>query len=334
MGNPVLVEAFRGGIVESRHCGAAAVVDADGGLMFARGDIEAPVFPRSAIKAMQAVPLVEGGGADRLGLSDEDLALCCASHSGEPRHVEGVRALLAKVGLGEGALACGVQWPLKGGAARALARAGGKPGAFHNNCSGKHAGMLCFACASGLPTEGYVQPGHGVQLAVRDALERTMGVSLARAPMGIDGCSIPAFAMPLKALAHGFARLATGIGLDTAHAAAGRRLAAAAMAHPMLVGGEGRFDSALMAAAPGAVFVKSGAEGVYCAASPKLGLGFAVKVDDGASRGAEIAMAALLARFGGLDEAKFAPFTRHVLANWAGVAVGEVAPAAALGDNA
>ena len=166
MSNPVLVEVMRGALVESRHRGAAAVVDADGSMVLAVGDVAAPVFPRSAIKALQALPLVEEGAADRYNFGDEELALACASHSGEPAHVAGVERMLARAGLDLSALRCGTHWPMSQAAAYALARSG-MPSALHNNCSGKHAGFLCLACAMNAATGDYFRPEHPVQRQVR-----------------------------------------------------------------------------------------------------------------------------------------------------------------------
>ncbi|HXT07799.1 MAG TPA: asparaginase [Roseiarcus sp.] len=327
--NPIVVEATRGGRVESAHRGAGAVVDGDGALVFAFGDIERPVFPRSAVKAMQALALIESGAADRFGLTAQELALACASHSGEAGHVAGAAAMLAKAGLGEDALACGAHWPLSAEATRALARQGREPTPLHNNCSGKHAGFLCVACALGAPSEGYEAPGHVVQREVKAALESVCGEKLDETRRGLDGCSIPTYAISLQALARGFARMATGRGLAVQRAAAARRLLAAISAHPFLVAGTGRFDTRAMHLLGGAAITKTGAEGVFCAALPQLGLGLAVKADDGAGRAAEVMIAALISRFIETPEG-FAALTRPKLANWRGAEVGEIRPAGLL----
>src|ERR1700744_4097971 len=166
MANPAVVEATRGPLVESSHRGAGAVVDADGRVVMAFGDAERPVYPRSAVKALQALPVVESGAADRLGLSDEEIALSCASHSGSEDHVATARAMLAKVGYDERVLECVVHWPLGEVEARALARSGRTPTALHNNCSGKHAGFVCLSCRMEVDPKGYVAPDHAVQLEV------------------------------------------------------------------------------------------------------------------------------------------------------------------------
>jgi L-asparaginase II len=330
MGNPVLVEAWRGALVESRHCGAVAVADASGRLAFSLGDVERLVYPRSAIKALQALVLVESGAADRHGFGAEELALACASHGGEPGHVDTAARMLARPGLDASALKCGAHWPLHQPSGQALARSGGQASALHNNCSGKHAGFLCAACAMGTDTTSYVEPAHPVQREVKAVLENLTGVALGEP--AIDGCAVPTWAMPLAALARGFARFATGQGVAPERARAAARLRAACAEEPWHVAGTGRFCTELMRAFNTRVFVKTGAEGVYCAALPEQGLGIAVKCDDGAGRAAEVVVAATLARFLTSDEnrAALARFVRPTLRNWNGMTVGELRPTAAI----
>lgn len=307
--NPVLVEVLRGGHVESWHRAAVAVVDADGGLVAALGDVDRPVFPRSAIKPLQALPLVAGGAAERFGFGDDELALACASHNGEPVHVRTAQVMLAKAGLDADVLECGVHWPYHEGTHRAMAAAGESPGALHNNCSGKHAGFVCVGCLLAAargdePREflrGYVRADHPVMQAVTAALQAATGFDPATAPMGVDGCAIPTWGIAPRALALGFARLATGHGLDATYAQAARRLRAAMAAAPYLVGGAERFDTLVMQRLGERVCCKAGAEGVHCAALPTLGLGVAVKVDDGATRAASALMAATVAALLELD---------------------------------
>jgi L-asparaginase II len=271
MDNPVLVEVTRGGRAESRHRGAVAIVDADGAAVFALGDVEAAVFPRSAVKALQALPLVESGAADALGFGDRELALAQASHGGEPAHVELAASMLARAGLGEGDLECGVHKPSHPASAAAMIRLGERPTQLHNNCSGKHANFLALARHLGVAHAGYVEAGHPVQQAVRDALEALTGAAHGAGACGIDGCSIPTYAVPLRALALGFARLATGQGLHPVRAAAAERLYSAAVRQPYFIAGTARFDTDAMLLLDGAALVKTGAEGVYCAALPGLG---------------------------------------------------------------
>ncbi|MEP6505739.1 MAG: asparaginase, partial [Betaproteobacteria bacterium] len=266
MTHPVLVEAWRGDIVESFHRGAWAVVDAAGALVHGGGDIDRPVFARSAVKGLQALPLVASGAADRFGLGDAELALACASHGGEPAHVETATAMLAKAGLDAAVLECGVHWPSHEPAKRALAALHGSPGALHNNCSGKHSGFACLGCLMAGDADaargflrGYVEPDHPVMREVSAALEAATGTRLANAPRGTDGCSIPTFAIPLRALALAFARFGTGIGLAPDHSRAAARLRRAVAAAPFMVAGSERLDTALMQHFGERVFCKVGA---------------------------------------------------------------------------
>jgi L-asparaginase II len=325
MDDPVLVEALRGGIVESRHRGAVAVCQADGRPVLALGDVSAQVFPRSAIKAFQALPLLESGAVDRFALTPAEIALACASHSGEPLHVATALRMLEKCGRGAEDLECGVHWPIGLEAARARAAAGARPSALHNTCSGKHAGFICLSCAGGCEPSGYVKPEHFVQREVKAVIEDVTGARLEPDSRGVDGCAIPTYAIPIVALARGFARFGSGDRLPPARAAAARRIRAAVAAHPGLVAGAGRFDTLTMTALGSRVFVKSGAEGVHCAAFPELGLGVAIKCDDGAARAAETLMAAIIARFLPLDDrerAALAPLLRPEIRNWNGETVG------------
>ncbi len=342
--NPVLAEAWRGNRVESSHRGALAIVDADGALFDSHGDIERPIFPRSAVKVLQALPLVASGAADHYGLTDAELALACASHGGEPRHAAAAASMLAKAGVDVEALECGSHWPYFDGAIKAMAAAGQTPTALNNNCSGKHAGFVCLGClmadnsASGGERRaflrGYVKPDHPVMREVSAALQASTGVDLRQAPMGIDGCSIPTFAIPLRHLALAFARVGTGMGLSPEHARAALRLRQAVARAPDMVAGTGRFDSRVMECLGERVFCKVGAEGVYCAALPELGLGVAIKMDDGnTARACEVVMAAVLEKLLPLNDAE-AAFMRGlsdlVLRNWNGIEVGRLSAAALL----
>jgi L-asparaginase II len=326
MNNPILVEVLRGSLVESRHRGAVAVADADGGTVLALGDVTTPIFPRSAVKALQALPLVETGAADAFGFGDEELALACASHSGEPEHVAGVTRMLAKAGLDAAALRCGVHWPMAQPAVAALASTG-EPSALHNNCSGKHSGFLCVACAKGIDHTDYWRPQHPVQREVRAVLEDLSGVTLSDDRRAIDGCSVPTWAIPLQNLAHAFAKFATGRCLAPERARAAARLRAACAQKPWHVAGTGRFCTEIMQLFGARVFVKTGAEGVYCGALPEQGLGIAIKCDDGAGRAAQAIMAAIIARFLPLGDAERAALERFVhptLRNWNGFEIGAV----------
>jgi len=326
MSDPVLVEVVRGGLGESRHRVAVAVVDATGSNVFAAGEVATPVFPRSAVKPLQALPLVESGAADRFKLSDEEIALCCASHSGEPAHVRGVERILAKAGFDASALACGTHWPASQSAAMALARSGA-PSALHNNCSGKHAGFLCVARAMAIDPIGYCRPDHPVQQRVHAVLEDLAEVALPPECCAVDGCSVPTWALPLHNLALAFAKFGSGRGLAPARAAAAARLLVACVKEPWSMAGSGRFCTEIMQLLGAQALVKTGAEGVMCAALPALGLGIAIKCDDGAGRAAEVAMAAMLLRFLTLDDRQRAALGRFAgpkLHNWNGIEIGEL----------
>ncbi len=339
--NPVLVEAWRGDTVESFHRGAVAVVDGDGTLVASLGDIDRPVFPRSAIKLLQALPLVQSGAADQLQLSDEELALACASHNGEPAHTRCAAAMLAKAGLDDSVLECGAHAPYHEASARALAAAGLAPGALHNNCSGKHAGFVCLGSVLAGQGErrgflaGYVQPEHAVMREVSASIEASTGCKLALMPRGIDGCSIPTYAIALRHLAQGFARAATGIGLTPARAAAAARLRRAVARAPFMAAGSARFDTRVMQALGERVYCKVGAEGMYCAALPQAGLGVAIKIDDGnTARACEVAMAALIEALvplhGDTERELLAGLSTLPLRNWRGLEVGRLAAHASL----
>lgn len=328
--NPVLVDVTRAGIVESRHRGAYALLDSAGKVVEARGDIERLTFPRSSMKILQAVPLVESGAADAFACTPAELALACASHSGQPLHVDAVGAWLTRIGAAEDDLVCGPQLPAHAPDAEAMIRAGGRPCRLHNNCSGKHAGFLTLARHLGAPRAGYDDRRHPVQEAVFAAVGELTGCG-PDLPFGIDGCAAPAPALPLRALALAMARIADPSGLAPARAEAVSRLRQAMAAHPELVGGSGRACTRLMRAALPGTAIKVGAEAVYVAMLPAAGLGLALKIDDGGTRAAEFLVARLLDRLG-----QVRPETRDTiddilaptLRNWAGVAVGDLRLAA------
>lgn len=320
---PILAEVTRGPLTESLHHGSLAVCDADGRLVLQLGDPERLTFPRSAIKALQALPLLASGAADKLNLTPEALALACASHTGLPAHTAVAETMLARAGRDAICLECGAHWPTSSSATRALAAAGQKPSALHNNCSGKHAGFICTAIAAGIDPAGYIQPTHPIMARVTQAVSEVTGATLTPEHQAVDGCSIPTYAMPLSAVARGFARFATGQNLPAEFAAASQRLRAAAAAHPLLVAGEQRFDTEIMAALGEAAFVKTGAEGVHAGCLPTLGLGFALKVEDGNNRAADACAAALLAHFLGPHPALEAWHHRPIT-NWNGIEVGRL----------
>lgn len=322
MPNPVLVEITRGDLVESVHRGAVAIADTTGAIRFALGDVETPVYTRSSLKPIQALPLVESGAAEAFHVSDEEVALACASHSGEPMHTSRVSAWLTRLGLSEADLACGPQAPRHEPTLEAMLTTQTKPTRLHNNCSGKHTGFLSVAQYFKVPTAGYVGIAHPVQQAVIAALQRLSGVH--DASWGVDGCAAPNFAIPLAAFARALAQMA---GRKTPGA---DRILKAMTTYPELIAGTGRSCTALMHAAHGKAAVKIGAEGVYAAMLPEAGLGVALKIDDGATRGAETAIATVLEKLGALEGGT--GLTHAPIINTRGDTVGEKRPAKALLD--
>ncbi|KQO79744.1 asparaginase [Rhizobium sp. Leaf262] len=327
MHNPVTVEVTRGHLVESRHRGMAVVIDGDGDVLFSAGDIEGGVFPRSACKAMQALPLVESGAADAYGFGNRELAFACASHSGEDAHVALAAALLAKAGRDVETLECGAHWSLDQKSLIHQARTMDKPTALHNNCSGKHSGFVCACVHTGTDPKGYVGYDHPLQQDIRATMEGLTGTALGHDNCGTDGCSIPNYAVPLKNLAHGFAKMATGQGLEAGRAKASRRLIDACMAEPFYVAGTGRTCTRLMEIDPGRIFAKTGAEGVFVAALPERGIAMAVKCEDGTTRAAEAMIAALLARYVEKDspqQSALSGMANRSMKNWNGIHVGDI----------
>ena len=327
MQNPVTVEVTRGSSVESCHRGLGVVVDGSGKTVFSFGDAEAGVFPRSSCKAMQALPLIESGAADAYGFGNAELAFACASHSGEDRHVEMAASMLKKSGRDVSALECGAHWSSDQATLIHQARTIDQPTALHNNCSGKHSGFVCTCVHSGTPLEGYVGYDHPLQREIRDVMQSLTGAVLSADNCGTDGCSIPTYAVPLKGLAHGFAKMLTGEGLSASRAKASRRLIDACMAEPFYVAGTGRACTKLMELAPGKIFAKTGAEGVFVAALPDQGLAMAVKCEDGTTRAAEAMIYALISRYfekGGEVQTKLMGLANRQMKNWNGMPVGDV----------
>jgi len=325
--NPVLAESMRGNWIENRHRAAYVVTDDNGNVIASAGDIDRAVYPRSAIKSMQAMAMVTSGALGRFALGDEDLALAVASHHGEDVHVAGVTSFLGHIGLAATDLECGAHWPSNAEAREALRAEGQAPSTLHNNCSGKHSGMLSVALALGVDPHGYVGREHAVQVQVRAAVEAVLGVALSEDRCGVDGCSIPTWAAPLSAFARGFARMATGRHLKPDLAAAARRVFDAATRHPRLVAGSGHFDTVVMEAFGGRLMQKGGAEGVQCGAVRDRGWGYALKCDDGnmdASRAMVAALLMVIARPDAAQQALLQTFADQTLVNVRGLVVGQL----------
>lgn len=292
-----VVEAIRGEVVESIHRVHVAVVHADDGLVASAGNPAHHTFVRSSIKMFQALPFVEAGGVDRFQLTPQELALCTASHGGETFHVAAARSILAKAQLTENALACGPHLPLHEPTAHAMTCASETPGRIHNNCSGKHSGMLAHCVQQQWVTNGYHRASHPMQQRVVSTLARWMRVDADQISPGIDGCGLPTFAIALDAVALGCAKFAEAVaGGDTAP----QRIFNAMVAHPEYVAGTDRLDTALIRTAGARLVAKVGAEGYYCAIMPAQKLGVALKVDDGSKRAAEPAILAVLRQVGAI----------------------------------
>lgn len=321
---PITV-AFRGGHPENIHHGSMAVVNARGELLASVGDVDAPLFTRSSLKPFQAMPLI-AQATERYRLDDADLALLCASHSGEPMHVERVAALLARIGAGEAALACGSHVPFFFGATGATPEPGARFNRLHHNCSGKHTGMLLLAHALGASQTGYLGIDHPVQQQIAASVSHFSGVPVEQLVRGTDGCSAPTYALPLRALAHAFARL-TMTEPDPVYGHAPQRIARAMSRHPELVSGQSRNDLALMRAGRGDWVSKVGADGVQVLASFSRGIAIAAKVSDGLLPPLMVAFVAALEQLGWLDEqsrAALASLIPPPLKNAAGIEVGEM----------
>ena len=290
-----LVALRRGAMVESLHRGRLVFCDPAGNVLDATGDPEAYVYARSSAKPFQALPLVLSGAADAFGLRDDELAVACASHNAEAPHLAAVRSLLEKAGLTEDDLQSGAHPPMYDPEADRLALSGEEPRPVHSNCSGKHAGMLAVCARGGLDTGGYRNPDHPLQRRILELVAEVCGLQDDEALVAGDDCGVPAFALPLRSLATGFARLATGEVLSDEVAEAAERLGRAMRGHPFMVAGTGRFDTELMGATD--LVCKSGAEGVFAAGSAE-GWGLAVKVSDGGGRAVRPAAVATLGRRG------------------------------------
>ncbi len=323
-----MVETWRGGIVESSHRVRVAVSDPDGRLRAAAGDVAGAVFARSAVKPLQALPLVEDGGIERFEMSSAELALCCASHGGEPVHVQTVARLLERIGAEEDDLVCGPHPPMHAASAAVLQREGVAPGRLHNNCSGNHTGMLALARLHGWPLAGYERPEHPVQRRMLASIAEWADLPADEVGTAIDGCGVVTFALPLERLAAAFARLAAayragprGTGSPAA------RIVDAMLRCPEMVAGQERLCTALMQISQGRIFAKVGAEGVYCAGVPGAELGIALKVEDGASRAAEPALLGVLRALGVLTAeqmAEAATWAEPDLLNTRGDRVGRI----------
>jgi L-asparaginase II len=326
MAHAQLVEVTRGDSVECIHSGSIAVVNTRGDLLYQAGEPNFLTFTRSTIKPFQAAPFLRAGGPAKFGFSTREVALMCASHSGEAIHVDTVRTMLHNCGCDEHDLRCGCHLPLRYAASDTLPVAGENFNQLYNNCSGKHAGFLAYCVQHGQPIDSYLDPAHPLQQAVRASVAHFAGVADSDLIMGIDGCSAPNYAMPLSRLALSYARLAQGE-QDALYGGALDDLYRAMTAHPELVSGTGRNDLAFMRTGPGDWVAKIGADGVQVIGVRSAGLGIAIKMIDGNMRALYTAAVAVLTQLGLVCDAENSPLAgwiRPQLKNFMGLRTGEV----------
>ena len=324
--DPVLVRLWRGDFVESQHRGAWCVIDASGDLVAHGGSIDHPFFARSSVKSLQALPLIEQGGAAAFGIDDEELSLALASHNAEECHTHKVGALLSRLDLSVDDLRCGAHAPGDREVARKLLNSGEEPTALHNNCSGKHAGFLTLSRHLGAPPAEYLDPDGAVQSLVRSAIREMCDLEEDSMTRGTDGCSAPTYRIPLRSLALAFARVVDPSGLAPERRAACELMTDAVAKHPVLIAGSrGRICTELSRVTGGRLFPKIGAEGVYAVGDRASGKALTVKIDDGGKRALHAAVVELLHRFEMLSGAELEALESWVhrdLINHAGLKVG------------
>ena len=331
MSYELLVEVARNGTVESRHFGAAVVCDYTGKVVESWGDTEQLIFPRSALKPMLAIQLLETGASDHYALNDAELSLACSSHQGELIHQTLVESWLSRLGLTEDHLACGAVLPEHTESAHKLLASGQHGCRIHHNCSGKHSGFLTTAQHLGLPLDGYHLLEHPLQQLSLEILSDLAGVDIKQYPMGIDGCGLPAPTMPLVKLAYATARFARPSELAKTRAQAIYRLHEAITNEPLYIAGHGSVVTELNEVTKGSVLAKTGAEGIVTAALPESGLGIAVKIADGSERARSVALLTILDHLCVLSDGskqQLQPHIAPVLLNSRGLAVGDIRPAA------
>lgn len=297
-----LIDVIRGGIVESEHWGHIAVVNAEGEILYTNGDSNKVIYARSSMKPLQAIPIVETGAAANYHFEPADLSVACASHSGEEQHTDRVKSILKNLNLMTSNLKCGVHPPRKQETYEKIIRSGNHVTAEHNNCSGKHSGMLATALHMGESLEDYYKVDHPVQKRIIEVIGDLTEVPIHEIEIGIDGCGVPVHGIPLKNLALGFAKMANPSNQSETRQKAIKAVVSGMMEAPEMVGGTERFCSDFMRVAKGRMFGKAGAEGVYCIGDLETGLGIAIKVEDGAGRATSPIAVEVLTQLGLLTE--------------------------------
>jgi len=307
----VLVEVTRGALVENYHRGHVAVVNSEGKLLYSAGDPYHRTYWRSSAKPFQALPVVESGAVDHYRITARELALFCASHNGEAMHTETVLEIFKKIGQDHSLLQCGMHMPYHKETAQSMSEAGEKPTSLHSNCSGKHSGMLALATQRGFDTSNYLDLEHPVQQLILDYIAYFTKYPREQIAIGIDGCGVPVHGLPIYNMSLAYARLVNPQGMEEDRASACRRVTAAMMEHPEMVGGTDRFCTDLMRVSRGQLVGKAGAAGVYCVGIPAQGIGITVKCEDGASRGRDPVVVEILQQLGYLDQEQVKALEKH-----------------------
>ncbi|WNR46560.1 asparaginase [Paenibacillus roseipurpureus] len=324
-----IVRVTRGAITESIHRVHLAVVDTRGALLHRAGDPQFLTFARSTAKLIQALPVIESGAADHFGLTEAEIALCCASHNGEADHVSAAHSILGKLGYHSMHLQCGAHEPYHAQTAQAMRDRGEAPSTLHNNCSGKHSGMLALSAHLGASPEHYMSPEHPVQQLMLDAVSAMSGVPKEQMELGIDGCGVPVFGMTIDRLALAFARLGQPDELSSERANACQRIVNAVRKYPEYLAGNDRFDTQLIHVTQGRIIGKMGAEGIFALSVPDQALGFVLKVEDGNLRALYPAVIEALKQLALLTEDEvhqLAAFHTPTVHNWQGTEVGRILP--------
>ncbi len=324
--NPILVHLIRGDMVESFFRGAYVIMDAAGEVIDAVGDIDRHIYPRSALKPIQALGMMASGAAEAFQVTMPEIALACASHNGEDHHVSIVAHWLDRLGLSCDALECGIHASMSKETALAFALEGGVLTSAHNACSGKHTGFVTLALHLKASVNGYPHFDHPVQHYVNGLIEEMIEIDVKDAPKGIDGCQVPVIGMPLKNLAKGMAKMAHPKTLGAALADGAQKVVAAIQKYPDLIAGTRRFCSAITQESDGKILAKMGADGVFSAIMPEKGWGVALKIDDGHLKAAEVALMGILKKHNLLaDNSHWAHWANPKVKTWNQQVVGEIA---------
>lgn len=279
--NPILVEVYRNHVLESFHRGVVCVVDQNDNIIYSEGDVQQICYPRSALKLIQVLPLLEHGGMEHFGFTLEEIAIMCGSHNGEPEHQQVVNSILQKIGLNKDYLFCGPQYPSDKKTANTLIKTDEKPHHIHNNCSGKHAGFLAYAVLRGWDTKNYIDPQHPMQQEILQTTAEMYQYPKEKMVIAYDGCSAPIFSVPVYNQAIGYKNLVHPAQFSPQRQKACATIVEAVSKYPYMVAGRGRYCTDLMQVTAPRIIGKTGAEGVFCMALTQEKIGVAIKVDDG-----------------------------------------------------